>query len=101
MATTEIEHEVKRRARRQVQVVQPNRARDAWVDCVHNKEVRPIGISHVHVDGVRNVEFVEVIFIPSKEINNDRCEPLKSESIGYHEYAVPVLEWSRWGVAVG
>lgn len=101
MATTEIEHEVKRRARRQVQVVQPNRARDAWVDCVHNQEVRAIRISHVNVDGVRNVEFVEVIFIPSKEINNDRCELLKSEFVGYDEHAVPVLEWSRWGVAFG
>ena len=67
MATTEIEHEVNRGARRQVQVVQPNRARDAWVDCVHHKEARA-GISHVNVDGARNVEFVEVILIPSKEI---------------------------------
>ena len=101
MATTEIEHEVKRRARRQVQVVQPNRARDVRVACVHNKEVRAIRISHVDVDGVRNVEFVEVIFIPTEEINNDRCELLESESVGYDEYAVPVLEWSRWGGAVG
>ena len=77
MPTIEIEHEVKRRARRQVQVVQPNRARDAWFDCVHNKEVRAFRISHVNVDSVRNVEFVEVIFIPSKEINNDRCELLR------------------------
>ena len=53
------------------------------------------------VDGVRNVEFVEVIFIPTEEINNDRCELLESESVGYDEYAVPVLEWSRWGGAVG
>ena len=101
MATSEIEHEVKRRARRQVQVVQPNRARDAWVDCVHNKEVRAIRISHVNIEGVGNVEFVKVIFIPSKEINDDRCELLKSKSVGYDEYAVPVLEWRRSGGAVG
>ena len=101
MATAEIEHEVKGHTRRQVQVVQPNRARDAWVDGIHNKEVRAFRIPHVNVDGARNVEFVEVILIPGKEINNDRCELLKSESVGYDEYAVPVLEWSRWRGAGG